>query len=1480
MNDNTNDLIDDKTVPSHSVPHVSSGTYGQGDPLLRSGMLMPPLAPGTLGTIGKYQVVRILGEGGMGQVLLAREPVTVSLVAIKLIKPEFLNKGWAVHRFLTEARHMFKMSHPAIIRVLDVSDRAEGPYFVMPYMSGGSLAEKIKPGEPLEQGTILPIARAVAEALHHAHSHGITHRDLKPSNILLDGDGRAHLADFGLLRTFHNDTIIDAGQPQIEGTVPYMSPAVAAGKAEDTRCDIYSFGCLLYEMLTGQPPYQGPTVDAILKQIQDGPPPSIRQLNPQAPAALVAIADHAMARELRDRYATMGDVVKDLECAGQGKEQSHRRETVSPNKRKALVTAGIVALIGLVAFGVSQLPIWTSSGNIGRTSTPNTTRAAPAGKTAPGTVKVIDLGGGVTMEFVLIHPGSFMMGSDEGSSAIEGVPVHKVTLTKPFYLGKYEVTQEQWEKIMGANPSYFQGPKNPVDSVTWNDCQSFVAKLNAKVPGRTFRLPTEAEWEYACRAGSTGAYCFREGEGSLAEYAWYGSAANNTTHPVGGKKPNAWGLYDMHGNVLEWCADWYADYPASAVTDPQGPISGSRRVHRGSCNKSTFRGWDRQEFIENTHGLRLALDAVPGDNLLSTTPLIEVPFSYTVKDGAVTITKYTGPGGEVKIPDKINGLPVTIIGRRAFQDCHGMTSLIIPNSVTLIEGFAFLHCYGLTNVTIPNSVTDIGGYAFGECTALNKVTIPNSVISMGANPFNSCDRLISITVDAANPAYSSVDRVLFSKDKTCLVACPAGMTGNYVIPDSVNRVVASAFLGCGALTKVTIPESVTVLERNAFADCGNLTEVYCKGIAPNGTADASLFSGANKATIYYLPTTTGWGKEFGGRPTAVWNKPEVEAVEGPFSYTVKDGAVTIVKYTGPGGDVVIPDKINGLPVTTIGSGAFSGCAKLTGVTIPATVTSIAKESFSGCTSLVGVYFKGNAPGGGTDASVFTGDDNANVYYLPGTKGWAETFVGRPALLQVKDYNCKIEKGAVTITRYTGPGGDVTIPDKINGQPVTTIGDQAFRITPVTSVTIPDSVTSIGNWAFHACVGLIKVTIGNSVASIKYDAFAGCSGLTRVALPASVTTITANPWASCGSVASITVDPANPAYFSAEDGVVFDKKMTRIVSYPGGKAGGYAIPNSVTIIGDAAFAGCSGLTKIMIPDSVSSIENYAFVGCSGLTDITIPNSVTGIGCRVFLGCTELVNIALSNRITGIWMEAFAGCTKLAAVTIPASVTAIGTAPFRGCSALNSIAVDPANPAFSSESGVVFNKEKTSLRLFPEGKVGNYVIPKNVTDIADLAFMGCTLSGVTISAGITSIGNPFGSCRELTSILVDQTNPAYISMDGVLLNKEKTSIVRYPVGKAGNYVIPDSVAKISESAFEGCTSLTDVTISESVTSVETNAFGGCCNLTGIYFRGNPPRLGNDILKGVNDKATVYHLPTTTGWGKDFGGRPTAVWEEKAK
>ena len=237
----------------------------------------------------------------------------------------------------------------------------------------------------------------------------------------------------------------------------------------------------------------------------------------------------------------------------------------------------------------------------------------PTKKDSYGKEEMIDLGKGIKLEMVLIPAGKFMMGSpksEEGRSGFNDEKQHEVTLTKLFYIGKHEVTQEQWESVMGKNPSTTKGAKLPVTNVSWEDCQEFIKKLNKKTDGG-YRLPTEGEWEFACRAGTTTAYSF--GDKITPKDANYVGSEIGKPVAIGSYKPNSFGLYDIHGNVWEWCEDWYGDYPAGAVTDPKGPAKGECRVLRGgsfyllgSVARSSGRYYYSPTVRGTDYGFRLA----------------------------------------------------------------------------------------------------------------------------------------------------------------------------------------------------------------------------------------------------------------------------------------------------------------------------------------------------------------------------------------------------------------------------------------------------------------------------------------------------------------------------------------------------------------------------------------------------------------------------------------------------------------------------------------------------------------------------------------------------------------------------------------------------------------------------------------------------------------------------------------------------------
>ncbi len=379
------------------VPGLTSTSAPPVHPLIG-----PPSRPGVIGTVGRFELLERIGEGGMGWVFLARDPQTEetragdlpapegvrpaaspqpprldlagavktekrdgcsTLVALKLLKPDLAANPRAIEYFLKEARHAERLEHPHILPVLESSQQPGEAWLTMPHIPAGSLDRLIQAGQPLEEKLVLNIARQIAAALAYAHGRGIIHRDLKPRNILLDGQGRAYLTDFGLARSLLNDGFLDVRCAEVAGTPQYQSPTAARGEHGDTRDDIYSFGAVLYEMLTGCLPYLGANREEVLQKIQAGLPPPILTLNPKASPRLVTIAEGAMARDLRERYAHMSHIAEDLErvVRGETPRGPHGSLASSRNRRRGFFTRQntfVTTAAALITFALSGWMWW------------------------------------------------------------------------------------------------------------------------------------------------------------------------------------------------------------------------------------------------------------------------------------------------------------------------------------------------------------------------------------------------------------------------------------------------------------------------------------------------------------------------------------------------------------------------------------------------------------------------------------------------------------------------------------------------------------------------------------------------------------------------------------------------------------------------------------------------------------------------------------------------------------------------------------------------------------------------------------------------------------------------------------------------------------------------------------------------------------------------------------------------------------------
>jgi PKD repeat protein len=797
-------------------------------------------------------------------------------------------------------------------------------------------------------------------------------------------------------------------------------------------------------------------------------------------------------------------------------------------------------------------------------------------------------------------------------------------------------------------------------------------------------------------------------------------------------------------------------------------------------------------------------------------------YGYSVNSGnpnTITINYYVGTGGAVAIPSTINGLQVTGIGAAAFEFATSLTSVTIPDSVTTIGDSAFLSCSSLTGVTIPGSVTNIGDDAFEDCLSLTSVTIPNSVTTIGYDAFDNCPDLASVAIGA-----------------------------------NVGNIGIFAFSGCTSLSSVTIPNSVTNISYNAFYGCSNLTSVATPGSVNIGSV------------FYKCPV---------------------------MSVTINNGVSSIAsgQFADCEGltNVTIPDS-----VTSIGNGAFGQCTSLTSVTIPDGVTSIGEGTFYFCTSLTNVTMPDTVTNVGDEA--FVGCTNLFNVIIPSSviSIGAEAFEQCPGLTN----NLAFPNTLTTIGGLAFGGceslTDVTIPNS-----VTYIGAGAFDYCPnLTSVTIPGCVTNFYQ-LFQVCP-LTRVKIDNGVTSIGSEEFvlANLTGI-DVSIPASVTNIAQGAFQQT-VVAGFMVDASNSTYSSVA-GVLFNKSQTTLVEYPGGPDGSYTIPDSVTTIETNAFPFCD-LSGVTIPNSVTNIGGNGFYGCGNLSTVTIPACVSNLAA-VF-GYCPLTSVTLDSGVTTIDTNEFADLTSLATVTIPASVTRIQSNAFIGCTSLSSLYFEGNAPsvgkyAFSNDVitavyyspgtagwGATFatfpaedqyayttnaDKTLTIAGFAGPGPGGDIVLPSKigsqlVTSIQDGAFTGLSLTSLTIPASVTNFGSgAFQGCPTLTAIIVETGNPEFSTINGVLFNKNLTTLIQYPQGLGGGYAIAMGVTSIESNAFEECSGLTGVTLPDSLTNIGDYAFESCTNLSSVMLPDGVVSIGDGAFSGTSlASITIPQSVTNIGSG----------------
>jgi eukaryotic-like serine/threonine-protein kinase len=524
----------------------------------------------------ELKLLQQIGHGGMGTVYLVERDTgfRTERLALKTILSEHLENPSAIERFEKEIDTLLRLRHDHIVALRDFRFFEGYYFFLMEYLEGMTLQDDIINRGPMDLARMNRVFSPLALAVDYAHGKGVIHRDIKPMNIMLSNLDMGHLLDFGIAR------IEDREKTQTRrmgpGTWEYMAPEQFDDESATCSVDVYGFGATLFYALTGRHPFETTGIRKLLL-LKDQGCPSLD--GSQLPESMQTALRLALSPDPGSRPNSCVELIELMN--GRKKSVAQDLGGESSTKLECRQTQFVEHEV------------------------------IPESMKTKGTIPNL-ITNKLGMKFRFIPAGRFSMGSPLGETGRNRDETqHEVLVTAPFYMGIHTVTRGDFEAFVsqsgyrteaeldgnGAyywtgkdwkqapdrnwrNPGFPQSSRDPVVCISWNDAIVYCGWVSQLLSSE-YRLPTEAEWEYACRAGSTTAYHFGKDVTELSEYAWYKNNSGLKTNAVGQKKPNCWGLFDMHGNVWEWCSDWYGEYPGSAVTNPTGSSNGLNRVIRG-----------------------------------------------------------------------------------------------------------------------------------------------------------------------------------------------------------------------------------------------------------------------------------------------------------------------------------------------------------------------------------------------------------------------------------------------------------------------------------------------------------------------------------------------------------------------------------------------------------------------------------------------------------------------------------------------------------------------------------------------------------------------------------------------------------------------------------------------------------------------------------------------------------------------------------